>query len=56
MFNTSYFNRDIVTNYRSKMSWGLILYQGEIENHKSYFHYNDKTNSEKRLLKIQSEI
>ena len=38
------------------MSCGLVLYQVEIENQKSYFHYNYKTNSEKRLLKIQGEI
>ena len=49
MFNISYFNRDIVTNCWSKMSCKLVLYQVEIENYKSYFQYNYKTNPEKRL-------
>ena len=56
MFGTSYFNRDIVTNHWSKMSCKLVLYQVEIENYKSYFRYNYKTNPEKTLLKIHGEI
>ena len=53
---TSYFNRDIVTNYWSEISSELLLYRVEIEDCKSYFYYNYETNPEKRLLKIHGEF
>ena len=32
------------------------MYPVDIENYKSYLHYNYKTNPEKRLLKIHGEF
>ena len=49
IFNTSYVNRDIVTNYWYKISCGLIFYRVKIENYKSCFHYNYEKNPENRL-------